>query len=318
MRVALAGVGHWHASMHLDAVRAAGAAPALVWDADPAIAARFAALSGCGVAGSLEALLADRPDLVVVMGHPLAVPDMARACLDVGVPMILEKPAAASTEILARIAPGAAFVAVPFPNRCAPLWTELDRLRDEGRAGRLAHASFRIVNGPPERYRIDGVGWLLDPAVSGGGCLRNLGLHAADAALCLFGVMPDVVGAVLSNRAHGERVEDHASAILTVSGGPTIVIEAGYTFASLQPGGDFEWRVVTSNATLIDRGDLASVTTLDDAAARGLPPLPASDRYRAFMADTLERLRAGRSPLVGFDDYVAAMTLVDRITEAAR
>jgi predicted dehydrogenase len=96
------------------------------------------------------------------------------------------------------------------------------------------------------------------------------------------------------------------------------MIEAGYTFASMAPGGDFEWRIATARATLIDRGDTATVTTLDDATTRALPPLPAGTRYRAFMADTLQRLHEGRPPLVGFADYLAAMTLVDRITEAAR
>ncbi len=319
MRVALAGVGHWHATMHLNAIRAAGAAPGPVWDREPTITAGFAARSGCPQAATLEALFATRPDLVVVMGHPADVPDMARACLAAGLPMMLEKPAAPGTAALAAIAPDKdAFVAVPLANRCAPLWAEPDRLRTEGRVGRLAHASFRLINGPPERYRIDGVPWLLDPATSGGGALRNLGLHAADAALSLLGAMPTVAGAVLSNHAHGEDVEDHAAALLTLPEGPTIMIEAGYTFASMAPGGDCEWRIAASNATLVDRGDTATVTTLDDATTRPLTLLPAATRYRAFMADTLRRLHDGRPPLVGFTESIAAMTLVDRITEAAR
>ena len=48
--------------------------------------------------------------------------------------------------------------------------------------------------------------------------------------------------------------------------------------------------------------------------ARRLPnPLPAAARYRAFMADTLQRLRDGRAPLVGFADYVRVMQLADHI-----
>src|SRR3954447_6964878 len=166
MRVALAGVGHWHASLHLDAVRAAGAEIAGVWDSEPEVASRFAETGGAGAWASLETLLASRPDLVVVMGHPAQVPDLARACLAAGLPMMLEKPAAPSTGALAAIAPGRGrFVAVPLANRCSPLWAELRRLRDAGRAGELAHAHFRIVNGPPARYRADGVGWMLDPAI---------------------------------------------------------------------------------------------------------------------------------------------------------
>ena len=51
-----------------------------------------------------------------------------------------------------------------------------------GTFGDLAHATFRIVGGPPARDIADDVPWMLDPAVSGGGALRNLGIRAADAA----------------------------------------------------------------------------------------------------------------------------------------
>jgi len=207
MRVALAGVGHWHARMHLDAIRHAGAAVAAVWDPDPGVTERFGASEDVPMAASLEALLAARPDLVVVMGHPHAVPMAARAALAAGLPMMLEKPAAATTSLLVALAPAAdQFVAVPLANRCSPLWSELARLRTEGRAGAAVHAHFRIINGPPDRYRTDGVSWMLDPAVAGGGALRNLGLHALDAAQMLFGAAEPVLSAAyVTARMHGER-----------------------------------------------------------------------------------------------------------------
>lgn len=321
MRVALAGVGHWHAPMHLDAVRAAGAGIAGVWDPDPAVAARVAAATDTAAVPELAALLVAKPDLVVVMGHPLQVPDIARACLAAGLPMVLEKPAACSTEALAAIAPGPGrFVAVPFANRCSPLWAEFRRLRDAGRLGALAHAHFRVVNGPPARYRSDGVPWLLDPAVGGGGALRNLGLHGIDAALDLLGdTTLAIIGAAQRSATHGEAVEDYAVATLGSPGGPVVTVEAGYTYASMAAGGDFEWRLAAANATFIDRGDACSVATLDDGACRALDPLPAGARYRAFMESTLACLRRGTAPLAGFDDYLRAMRLVDGIyREAAR
>lgn len=320
MRVALAGVGHWHAPMHLDAARAAGGSIAGVWDPAPAISARFAAQAGAPVAADLAALLATAPDLVVVMGHPADVPATARACLGAGLPMMLEKPAASTTGALAAIAPGAdRFVAVPLANRCSLLWAEHDRLRAVGRLGPLAHAHFRIVNGPPARYRTDGVPWLLDPATGGGGALRNLGLHALDAALALCGgAMPAILGAVVSHATHGEAVEDYAHATLLAPGGGVLSIEAGYTFASDAPGGDFEWRVATRNATLIDRGETLRIATLDDGMITRRDNITPAERYRAFMQRTFDCLRRGLAPPCGFQDYVRAMQLADSIYAAAR
>jgi predicted dehydrogenase len=308
MRIALAGVGHWHAAMHADAVRHAGAEIISIWDPDPAVTARFAVAQSAAQAASLDALLATCPDLVVAMGHPTDTPALARAVLAAGLPMLLEKPAASDTASLIALAPHPShFIAVPLPNRLSPIWPAL--------TGTPIHAHFRIINGRPERYRADGVPWMLDPAIAGGGALRNLGLHALDAALTLFaGTTPTISGAHLRH-THPEHIETYAAATLSTPGGPVITIEAGYTIPTMQPGGDFEWRVVTTEAAAIDHGNSCTITTTQSSTP--LTPLPPALRYRAFMADTLARLAIGRPPLVGFPDYVAAMHLADRIYAAA-
>jgi len=315
MKIALFGTSHWHASMHLDAARAAAAEIAGVWDENPAQAAAFAAAHSLVAVATMAEGLALRPDLVVLMGHPARVPAQARQLIEAGVPLMLEKPAAADTATIADLARLARdkgnFVGVPLPNRFGPVLHEYARLGEAGRAGQLALASFRLVNGPPQRYRDDGVGWLLDPAIGGGGALRNLGIHGIDAALSLAVGKLELVSASIGNRVHEEAVEDHALIVLVDAAGTLFTVEAGYTYASMAPGGEFEWRLVAANATLIDRGDSAVATTLDDATTRALAPEPTATRYRLFTADTLQRLRDGRPPAITLDDYLAAMHLID-------
>ena len=322
-RVALAGVGHWHAQMHLEAARAAGAEVVAAWDPCAATAARFAADHGLPLQSDREALIAARPDLVVVMGRPDQVPDLALACMAAGLPIILEKPAAVSTAALEPLVEMARqtglFVAVPLPNRCGPIWREMADLRSAGRLGPVSHAQFRIVNGPPQRYRAEGVPWVLDPAIGGGGALRNLGIHGIDAALALAGDAElSVVSASIDRRLHGEAVEDYAIVTLRAADGMIATVEAGYTFASMAAGGDFEWRVSARNAYLVDRGDTCRVATLDDERVRDLAPIPPADRYKAFMADTLDRLARGAAPSVGIGDYLQALRLIDRAYEEAK
>ena len=125
------------------------------------------------------------------------------------------------------------------------------------------------MNGPPERYRLDGVPWVLDPAIGGGGALRNLGIHGIDAALALAGGADlAIVSAAIDRRLHGEAVEEYAVVTLRAPDGMIATVEAGYTYASMAPGGDFEWRVSARNAYLIDRGDACRVATLDDGQVR--------------------------------------------------
>lgn len=315
MKIALFGTSHWHAEMHLDAARAAGARVVGVWDEDPTHAAEFGERHAVAAIGSMNDGLALAPDLVVLMGHPSTLPIHAHMLIEAGIPLILEKPAASNTAVVAELAQFAetrgGFVGVPLPNRFGPIFSAHRQLQEADRAGRLAHASFRLVNGPPERYRQDGVGWLLNPAIGGGGALRNLGIHGVDAVLSLAQGPVTLVSASVGNRIHSEAVEDHALLVLTDAAGTLFTVEAGYTYASMAPGGEFEWRMVTANATLVDRGDSARCVTLDDANTQILPPEPTATRYRLFMADTLQCLRDGRAPTITLNDYLAAMTLID-------
>lgn len=315
MKVALAGTSHWHADMHLDAARSAGAEVIGVWDEDPEHARGFAARNSLKAITAFEQVFSIAPDLVLLMGHPSTVPARAHRVIEARLPLMLEKPAATSSAALSELRDLAhqrqAFVSVPLPNRFGPAVTAFERLRHAGRAGTIAHAHFRIVNGPPERYAADGVPWVVDPVIGGGGALRNLGIHCVDAALSLASGKLFLKSANIGNRIYNSPVEDYALLVLEDEAGAVFTIEAGYTFASMRSGGDFEWRIVSANATLIDHGDKATLATLDDAAIIDLPvELPAT-RYRLCMRDTFERLQRRAAPSISIDDYIAAMILID-------
>jgi predicted dehydrogenase len=262
-----------------------------------------------------------RPDFVLAMGRHADMPAIARDLIASGIPFAIEKPVGISATQLAPLVDAAqkrnAFVAVPLTNRYSALWTQLERLECEGRAGIRAHAHFRIVNGPPSRYERDGVPWMLDPALSGGGALRNLGIHAVDAFLHFVdGQEVKVQSAAVSYRVHGKAVEDVCMAILCSGSGVIGTIEVGYTFASMS-GGDFEWRVASANCYLIDRGDQLHVATLDDGQRQVLAIPDQGSRYDQFGADTLARLQAGQRPIATLHDCYRAMVVIDTIYDRA-
>ncbi|TIL68826.1 Gfo/Idh/MocA family protein [Mesorhizobium sp.] len=321
MKIILAGSSHWHAEMHLDAARFCGAEIAGIWDEDAQHARAFATRQHLPFIADFAKILSSPPDAILLMGHPSTVPARARAVIEAGIPLILEKPAASSAAALAVLSELArqrqAFVSVPLPNRFGPAATAFERLRSQGRAGAVAHCQFRLVNGPPQRYAADGVAWMVDPAIGGGGALRNLGIHGVNAALGLATGELRLKTVSIENRIHRAPVEDHALLVLEDAAGALFVVEAGYTFASMRPGGDFEWRIVSENATLIDYGERAFCATLDDGAIIELPiELPAT-RYRLCMSDTLDRLARKAPPATSIDDYVAAMSLIDAAYEKA-
>ena len=96
-------------------------------------------------------------------------------------------------------------------------------LGQAGRLGALSHSNFCLINGPPERYVQDGCGWVLDAAASGGGVLRNLGIHGVDAFLGLAGEQDVAIEHVAFGRPlHGTPVEDYALVVLRAADGPDL------------------------------------------------------------------------------------------------
>jgi predicted dehydrogenase len=148
---------------------------------------------------------------------------------------------------------------------------------------------------------------MLDPAIAGGGCLRNVGLHGIDAFLHLTGEDAQVMGAQLSSRALGERVEDYATVLLRSASGVLGTIEVGNTFPG--KGADAEWKLAGRDALLVQReGSLRCTTAAGDQTFTAEPsePLPA-----IALRDALARWKSGEPPAAGVEDCHRAMRLAD-------
>ena len=80
------------------------------------------------------------------------------------------------------------------------------------------------------RYYQQKVAWVIDRATSGGGPLLNLGIHFVDLCRVLLGNADlTVTGAMMSNRAAGLTIEDHAI-LLMRGGGASCMVETGYLY----------------------------------------------------------------------------------------
>jgi len=311
MRVGMLGVGHWHAGMHAKGVLEAGAQLAGVWDPDADAMTRFVAQNSGAARPDADAVLQDRPDLVIALGRgPEAAAQLAWL-IGQDIPILADKPIGLSLADVAPLAEAARrsnrFVAVALVNRVAGVIEAL------GDAGRPAHVYFRIINGHPRRYRDWGVPWMLDPQQSGGGALRNLGVHGVDAFLTLAGEQQVTLEHAAFHSIFGEAVEDYAAVTLRAADGTLGLVEAGYTHP--EAGGSYELRINAARGALVDTGTgLHAVPARDMGRAAYVP---SSQRYSAFVADTLARMRAGRPPAVGLDEFARATGLIDAAYRAA-
>jgi predicted dehydrogenase len=321
IRVGLIGASHWHAERHVAALLDYGAEIVGAADSDPAVAQRVAVRAGAKAFVDYRDML-DRLELDFVLSMPPHDQAAAAAVhiIQRRLPAIVEKPAGLRASEVARLATMARearlHIAVPFVNRYSTLVGRVDRWSDPP-----VHGAFRIVNGPPTRYAAAGCAWMLDAVRSGGGALRNLGIHAADAALTLLaGGNEDysVHGCKLIFQ-EGLTIEVHGQATVTFANGSTALIEAGYTYplvtAGMTRGGDYEWRLATRNAYRVESSDVVRVADASGEVER--PTIPSAERYRRFVHDTLNRWQAGERPKADLDDCRRAAELIDRIYDAA-
>jgi predicted dehydrogenase len=325
MRIAAIEVSHWHALHDSAYLRHLAAIPDVelvgIQDPSPEILAERAAALGHPLtfADDREMLERTRPDFVIALGRHATMAETAHHLLDEGYPFLMEKPMGVSAAQVRGIAEKAAarnaFVAVPLAQRYLPFTARARQLIAEGRFGPLSHLYFRLNRPTSARYPAWGSPWMLDPAVAGGGCLRNLGPHGLDLFLWLTGEAAQVTGAQLSQRALGREVEDYASVLLRTTGGVLGTIEVGNTLPRLGQG-DSEWTIAGRDAILTARDD--AIHLVSAAGDDALPAQPAEPIALTALRDALDHWRRGLPPPIGVADCLRVATLIDRAYELAR
>lgn len=324
------GASHWHAPWHVRALEEAGQRVVGLSDPSPlaidAVAGDRAVTRHRGWEDALDA----HPDaLPVVLTPPASTPPVLERIVAERRPFVLEKPgtvsAAALEPILDEVRRRSIPTLVALVNRYADFWGEVERLSIERN---WTHAHLRILAGPPQRYLRDGVSWVLDPAISGGGALRNLGVHAADAAVQLTAAIEPkcplaaVVGSIrilsslTSTSLHHLDVEDFAAATLETDDGRTITIEAGYAMPA-ETAADKEWRIHAPRWAVAERD--GEILVRGAAGVDRRPVDGSGAQYLAF-GRAMAALAETGEPTPGsadLGDLWAAQALVDRIYAAA-
>jgi len=171
--------------------------------------------------------------------------------------------------------------------------------------------TYRFIAGFPQRYRTAGNDWMLDPALSGGGCTINLSPHFLDLALALMGPEVAVTEAVMSNAAWGEKIEDY-SCVTLARGRDRCVIETGYLFPAPTSTFDMHYAIRTPQRYIVahDPETIEIVENDGDRATRKMLTTNVP-HYRTFVFDAVARVRAGKPPLASLSDYVPVARLVD-------
>jgi predicted dehydrogenase len=224
-RIGCLGVG-WIGRHRMQAISTAGAGK-IVGIADVAEDAALSARScvpDAALVPSLDALLDLEPDGVLIATPSALHAEQALNALARGAAVFCQKPLARSAAETRRVIDAARaadrLLSVDFSYRHTRGMTVLHHLIAAGEIGRVYAVDLVFHNA----YGPDKV-WFRDPALSGGGCVIDLGIHLVDLVLWVLG-FPRVARVTSRLYAQGEpleepsvQVEDYAVAQLDLDGG---------------------------------------------------------------------------------------------------
>ena len=232
-RVGFLGVG-WIGRNRMEALAQSGLIE-IVAVSDPMAenAAAAADIGQCGTYESLDHLLDAGLDGLVIATPSALHADQAIAALERGIAVFCQKPlgrtAAESADVVAAARAADRLLGVDLSYRFLHGITLIRDLIHNGDLGTVYAADlvFHNAYGPDKS-------WFYDVALSGGGCVIDLGSHLVDLALWMLEDGP-VVGVVSQLFAKGQRltlptsyVEDYATAQLDFAGGASVRIACSW------------------------------------------------------------------------------------------
>ncbi len=332
LRLAVIGAGVMGCS-HIERIRtSAECVLAAVCDPDLALATRAA--GGCPVHADLTDLLRrERIDGAIIATPNAEHRDGGLLCAEAGVPMLVEKPIAASTAGGSALVEAAARRGVPLlvgqHRRHSAYVRRAREVIERGEIGSLvSFTALWFVRKPDDYYD---VGWRTRPG--GGPVLTNL-IHEIDLMRHLGGEIESVYAAG-SSAARGLAVEDSVAVTLRLAGGALGSIAASDTAVS-----PWSYELTTHENPFYTRTDRNCYFLLGTEGSLAFPrltlwrhpgetgwqhrlsgtPLPvhAVDPVAAQLSHFCEVIRGRAEPLVSGPDGLATLAATEAVLQSAR
>ena len=315
MRVVLIGVSHWHTAFYAEPLLGMKDATIVgVSDPDAARASTWADKARCPVYTDYREMCArTKPDFAFALGRHRDMAEEACFLIDQRIPFAIEKPCAydarEARDIALRAQANGVFAAVPLVMRYCPL---VATIREIAAGEAIQYLSFKFVGGMVDRYHQQKVEWVIDRSVSGGGPLLNLGIHFVDLCRVLLDeARLKVTGAMMSNRAAGLTIEDHA-VMLMRSDAASCMVETGYLYPAPNSVFDMHYSVRTEGHYFAARDNaLLEIVANDRSRSTRAMKLTNAFFYPEFVRDTLARCADGKAPIADLADNAACVELIE-------
>ncbi len=299
---------------------------AAIWGRNPERTAEYARKYGVPLCAPSPEALVQSPGLDAVY---VAVPNSQHAELTAlaaqrGLHVLCEKPMAASLEQAEGMIEACrrAGVRLMIGNmmRFNPCHAWIRDFIAAGNLGEVTEAQAFFGYNLPAFYPPASSPWRLDPALSGGGAMMDVGVHIVDLLRWLAGREVVEVTGSTDTRSYPDPIDWNCSAVLRLEGGALATVLASFdnrfrenylaisgTLGSLKAEGTL-WRQSSGSVRAVtDRGQF-----------RFEPPAGSPDPYRLQVEHFGECIREGRVPLIDGREGARDLAVCLAVYEAAR
>ena len=217
-------------------------------------------------------------DFVVIVTPNDSHFQIARDCLEAGVPVVCDKPFTTTSEQARELAGLARAKGVPcvvtYNYTGYPLVRHAAEIVSSGVLGGIRRSIFEYHQGwlatPLEQTGMKQAAWRTDPARAGlGGALGDIGTHAENLLCFVTGLEVQALCARLESTVAGRALDDDAAILMRMSNGSTATLSAsqicvgehnGLTLRVYGERGGLQWRQERPDELVVHRLDQPSQT----------------------------------------------------------
>lgn len=308
MRIGILSFAHLHAEAYIGNLRATPGVEMIgIADEDPQRGQHFAEQFQANLFPTYKALLAEKPDGVVICSENSRHRPLVEMAAEAGVHVLSEKPLATSLEDARAMSEACEQAGVKlmtaYPMRFSTPMIEIKTLVDSGELGKIFACNSSNQGELPRHHRE----WFVDGELAGGGAVMDHTVHLADLLRWFLECEVVEVFAQTNQIFHAGSVDVETGGLLmlTFENGTFATIDCSWSRPENWPTwGGLEMKLVAENGVVDVDAFRQNLTVFDSNSPHPTWSYWGSDANQAMIEEFVAAIRDDRQPLVnGFDGF---------------
>ncbi len=330
MRIGILSFAHLHAENYLSVLQTRPDVEVIgIADENPKRGDYFAKMFNVRLFDSYEALLAEKPDGVIVCSENSRHLPLVKLAAEAGVNVLCEKPLATTLKdanaIVDICAQAGVLLMTAFPMRFSPIALEIKNLVDSGHLGQIYGFNATNQGALPEFHHGDSPtflerDWFVDKTLAGGGAIIDHVVHLAD--MLRWYLKSEVVEVFATTNAimHSEKVsvETGGLVMLTFANGVFASIDCSWNKPAYYPTwGGLRLELVAEKGLAMMDAFKQYMTVYSQKVGRPAWNVWGSDSNAGMLAEFIAAIHEQRTPAVTGEDGLRAAAIVTAAYESA-